>query len=314
MYTPRRKFRNRFSFRQQDSIFPAKTQEFFKIHAPLSHKKIDNAGRLYYAKGTAFADKGGVRMNSKRKTIIAGNWKMNKTPKEAEALLGEVLPKAAGASCEVVVCVPYVDLPVACGKTAGSNVSVGAQNLHFKASGAYTGEISAAMLQELGVSYVVIGHSERREYFAETDATVSLKIGAALAAGLTPILCVGESLEQREQNIMPEHIRTQIKIDLSGVSAADAGKVVVAYEPIWAIGTGKTATSEQAQEVCKLIRDTLAEIFGAETAETVSILYGGSMNAKNAAELLAQPDIDGGLIGGASLKADDFGQIIAAAK
>ncbi|MBQ9521957.1 MAG: triose-phosphate isomerase [Oscillospiraceae bacterium] len=253
-------------------------------------------------------------MNSKRKTIIAGNWKMNKTPKEAEALLGEVLPKAADASCEVVVCVPYVDLPVACDKTAGSKVSVGAQNLHFKASGAYTGEISAAMLQEIGVSYVVIGHSERREYFAETDATVSLKIGAALAAGLTPILCVGESLEQREQNIMPEHIRTQIKIDLSGVSAADMGKVVIAYEPIWAIGTGKTATSEQAQEVCKLIRDTLAEIFGVETAETVSILYGGSMNAKNAAELLAQPDIDGGLIGGASLKADDFGQIIAAAK
>lgn len=249
-----------------------------------------------------------------RKAIIAGNWKMNKTPKEAEALLGEVLPKAADASCEVVVCVPYVDLPIACGKTAGSKVSVGAQNLHFKASGAYTGEISAAMLQELGVSYVVIGHSERREYFAETDATVSLKIGAALAAGLTPILCVGESLEQREQNIMPEHIRTQIKIDLSGVSAADMGKVVIAYEPIWAIGTGKTATSEQAQEVCKLIRDTLSEIFGAETAETVSILYGGSMNAKNAAELLAQPDIDGGLIGGASLKADDFGQIIAAAK
>ena len=246
-------------------------------------------------------------MNSNRKTVIAGNWKMNKTPKEAEALLREVLPAADGAACEVVVCVPYVDLPVACNVAGGSNVKVGAQNVHFQPSGAYTGEISAA------VSYVVVGHSERREYFAETDATVALKIGAALDAGITPILCVGESLAEREQGIMAERIRTQIKIDLANVSAADMGKVVVAYEPIWAIGTGKTATSEQAQEVCKLIRDTLVELFGADTAESVSILYGGSMNAKNAAELLAQPDIDGGLIGGASLKAEDFGKIIAAA-
>ena len=251
---------------------------------------------------------------SNRKTIIAGNWKMNKTPKEAAALLGEVLPVAKGAACEVVVCVPYVDLPCACELAKGSNVGVGAQNLHFKASGAYTGEISAAMLQELGAGYVIIGHSERREYFAETDATVALKIGAALAAGLTPILCVGESLQQREQGIMGEHIRTQIKIALADVSAADMGKVVIAYEPIWAIGTGKTATSEQAQEVCKLIRDTLVELYDDATAQGVSILYGGSMNAKNAAELLAQPDIDGGLIGGASLKAEDFGKIIAAAK
>ena len=251
---------------------------------------------------------------SNRKTIIAGNWKMNKTPKEAEALLGDVLNVAKGAACEVVVCTPYVDLPCACAVAKGSNVNVGAQNLHFKASGAYTGEISAAMLQELGVGYVIIGHSERREYFAETDATVALKIGAALAAGLTPILCVGESLEQREQGIMGEHIRTQIKIALADVSAADMGKVVIAYEPIWAIGTGKTATSEQAQEVCKLIRDTLVELYDDATAQSVSILYGGSMNAKNAAELLAQPDIDGGLIGGASLKAEDFGKIIAAAK
>ena len=250
---------------------------------------------------------------SNRKTIIAGNWKMNKTPKEAEALLGDVLNVAKGAACEVVVCTPYVDLPCACAVAKGSNVNVGAQNLHFKASGAYTGEISAAMLRELGVGYVIIGHSERREYFAETDATVALKIGAALAAGLTPILCVGESLEQREQGIMGEHIRTQIKIALADVAAADMGKVVIAYEPIWAIGTGKTATSEQAQEVCKLIRDTLCELFGADAAQGVSILYGGSMNAKNAAELLAQPDIDGGLIGGASLKAEDFGKIIDAA-
>ena len=252
-------------------------------------------------------------MNSNRKTIIAGNWKMNKTPKEAEALLKEVLPKAANAACEVVVCTPYVDLPAACAVAAGSNVKVGAQNVHFKASGAYTGEISTGMLNELGVSYVIIGHSERREYFAETDATVAEKVSVALAAGLAPILCVGESLEQREQNVTDEHIRTQIKIDLSKVSKEDMPKVVIAYEPIWAIGTGKTATSAQAQEVCKMIRDTLAEMYGADTAQKVTIQYGGSMNAKNAAELLGQPDIDGGLIGGASLKAEDFGTIIAAA-
>ena len=252
-------------------------------------------------------------MNSNRKTVIAGNWKMNKNRKEAEALLKEILPKAEGASCEVVVCTPFVDLPSACAIAEGSKVKVGAQNVHFEPSGAYTGEISTDMLCELGVSYVIIGHSERREYFAETNETVAKKVGAALAAGLKPILCVGESLGQREQNVTNEHIRTQIKVALGGVSAADMAKVVVAYEPIWAIGTGKTATSEQAQEVCALIRGTLCEMFGQETAESVSILYGGSMNAKNAAELLAQNDIDGGLIGGASLKAEDFGIIIAAA-
>ena len=252
-------------------------------------------------------------MNKNRQTIIAGNWKMNKTPKEAEALLKEVIPKAANAACEVVVCTPYVDLPAACAAVQGSKVSVGAQNCHFKASGAYTGEISTGMLTELGVSYVIIGHSERREYFAETDETVAEKVAVALAAGLRPILCVGESLEQREQNVTDEHIRTQIKKDLSKVSAEDMKKVVIAYEPIWAIGTGKTATSAQAQEVCKMIRGTLAELYGEAVAESVTIQYGGSMNAKNAAELLGQPDIDGGLIGGASLKAEDFGQIIAAA-
>ena len=253
-------------------------------------------------------------MNSSRKTIIAGNWKMNKTCKEAEALLKEILPKAENAACEVVVCTPYVDLPLACRAAEGSKVKVGAQNVHYEASGAYTGEVSTGMLTELGVSCVIIGHSERREYYAETDETVNKKVKAALAAGLTPILCVGESLTQREQNVTSEHIRTQIKIALGGISAEDMVKIVIAYEPIWAIGTGKTATSEQAQEVCKLVRDTVAELFSAETAAGVSILYGGSMNAKNAAELLGQPDIDGGLIGGASLKAEDFGKIIAAAK
>lgn len=252
-------------------------------------------------------------MNSNRKTVIAGNWKMNKTIKEAEALLKEILPKAADASCDVVVCTPCIDLPLAVEIAKGSKVSVGAQNVHFKASGAYTGEISTGMLCELGVTHVIIGHSERREYYAETDETVALKVDAALAAGLTPILCVGESLKQREDNVTSELIRTQIKIALGNVSAADVSKVVIAYEPIWAIGTGKTATSAQAEEVCKMIRETLGEIYDADTAEKVSILYGGSMNAKNAAELLAQPDIDGGLIGGASLKAEDFGKIIAAA-
>ena len=252
-------------------------------------------------------------MNSNRKTVIAGNWKMNKTCKEAEALLKDILPKAEGAVCDVVVCTPYVDLPLACQLTQGSAVAVGAQNVHFKESGAYTGEVSTGMLLELGVQYVIIGHSERREYFAETDATVAEKTCVAVAAGLKPIVCVGESLEQREQNVTAEHIRTQIKIGLSKLTPETIGKVIVAYEPIWAIGTGKTATSEQAQEVCKLIRDTLGELFG-EAGKGVSILYGGSMNAKNAAELLSQPDIDGGLIGGASLKAEDFGKIIDAAK
>lgn len=252
-------------------------------------------------------------MDSKRKTVIAGNWKMNKGPREAEALLKDILPKAADASCEVVVCTPYVDLPAACAAVAGSKVRVGAQNVHSQASGAYTGEISAEMLKELGVSYVIIGHSERREYQKETDEIVSRKIAAALAAGIVPIVCVGESLEQRELGVTSEHIRTQIKIGLGKVSADEMAGIVVAYEPIWAIGTGKTATSEQAEEVCRTIRDTLGELFGAETSEKVSILYGGSMNAKNAAELLARPDIDGGLIGGASLKAEDFGKIIAAA-
>ena len=252
-------------------------------------------------------------MNSNRKTVIAGNWKMNKTCKEAEALLREILPKAAEARCEVVVCTPYIDLPLAVQVTQGSKVSVGAQNVHFEASGAYTGEVSTGMLCELGVTHVIIGHSERREYNGETDVTVSKKVCAALAAGLTPILCVGESLGQREDNVTSEHIRTQIKIALGKVAAADVDKVIIAYEPIWAIGTGKTATAEQAEEVCRLIRETLAEIYDKAAAEKVSILYGGSMNAKNAAELLSQPDIDGGLIGGASLKAEDFGKIIAAA-
>ena len=252
-------------------------------------------------------------MNSNRKTVIAGNWKMNKTCKEAEGLLQAIIPAAENAKCEVVVCTPFVDLPLACKLAEGSAVKVGAQNVHFEASGAFTGEVSTGMLCELGVSYVIIGHSERREYFAETNETVSKKVCAAIAAGLKPILCVGESLEQREQNVTSEHIRTQIKIALGKVSAADMNGIVIAYEPIWAIGTGKTATSEQAQEVCCLIRQTLGELFGEETAASVSILYGGSMNAKNAAELLSQPDIDGGLIGGASLKAEDFGKIIAAA-
>ncbi|MCQ2469639.1 MAG: triose-phosphate isomerase [Ruminococcus sp.] len=250
-----------------------------------------------------------------RKAIIAGNWKMNKTRPEAKELLEAIKPLVANAEgkVEVIACVPFTNLETAINTTAGSNVKVGAENVHFEKSGAFTGEISADMLTELGVEYVVIGHSERRQYFGETDETVNKRTLAALEAGLKPIVCVGETLEQRELNITEEVIATQIKIDLKGTCPKCIKNVVIAYEPVWAIGTGKTATPEQAQEVCAFIRGELAKMFDKETAEAVTIQYGGSMNAKNCAELLAKPDIDGGLIGGASLKADDFNTIVQAA-
>lgn len=250
---------------------------------------------------------------TKRKAVIAGNWKMNKTPAEAAALIEELIPAVAGADCGIVICTPYVDLPLAVQKTSGSNIGVGAQNVHFEKSGAYTGEISADMLTELGVKYAVIGHSERRQYFGETDETVNLRTKAALAAGLTAIVCVGESLAQREQGVTEELVRLQTKIALLGVGAEDMKKVIVAYEPIWAIGTGRTATAEQAEEVCKAIRTVLAELYGKAVAEATTIQYGGSMNAANAAELLSKPNVDGGLIGGASLKPADFAAIVKAA-
>ena len=248
-----------------------------------------------------------------RKAVIAGNWKMNKTPAEAKELLEGILPLVKDADCDVVACVPFVDLSVALETTAGSNVKIGAENCHWEASGAYTGEISAPMLAAMEVPYVIIGHSERRTYFGETDVTVNKRVKAALANGLTVILCVGEYLEQREQGVTGEVVAMQTKIDLQGVSAGELKRVIIAYEPVWAIGTGKTATAEQANEVCALIRATVAGLYSQADADALTIQYGGSMNAKNAEELLDQPDVDGGLIGGASLKPADFAAIVKAA-
>lgn len=244
-----------------------------------------------------------------RKKIIAGNWKMNMTPSQAVALCDELKDLVKSDSVDVVYCVPAVDIVPVVEAAKGTNVEVGAENMYFEEKGAYTGEISASMLVDAGVKYVIIGHSERREYFQEDDALLNKKVKKALEAGLTPILCCGETLEQREMGITLDWIRMQIKSDLAGVAAEQVASMVIAYEPIWAIGTGKTATTEQAQEVCKAIRDCIAEVYDAATAEAVRIQYGGSVNAANAAELFAQPDIDGGLVGGASLKAD-FGKIV----
>ena len=248
-----------------------------------------------------------------RKAVIAGNWKMNKTPSQAKELIEGIKPLVKGADCDVVVCVPYVDLSVALEATKGTNIGVGAENCHWEKSGAYTGEISAEMLADMGVQYVIIGHSERRTYFGETDVTVNKRVRAALDGGLTVILCVGEYLEQREQGITAELIAMQTKIALGGVSKEELKKIIIAYEPVWAIGTGKTATAEQANEVCAVIRSTIKELYDAASAEAMTVQYGGSMNAKNAEELLDQPDVDGGLIGGASLKPADFAEIVKAA-
>ena len=248
-----------------------------------------------------------------RKKIIAGNWKMNKTPSEAVELVNLLKDLVKNDDVDVVYCVPAIDIVPVVEATKGTNVAVGAENMYFEESGAYTGEISAAMLVDAGVKYVIIGHSERRDYFKEDDVLLNKKVKKAFEAGITPILCCGESLEQRELGVTMDWIRLQIKSDLAGVTADQVKSMVIAYEPIWAIGTGKTATSDQAQEVCKGIRDLIAEIYDTDTAEAVRIQYGGSMNAGNAAELIAKPDIDGGLIGGASLKAD-FGQVVNAGK
>ena len=248
------------------------------------------------------------------KYVIAGNWKMNKTPAEATALINELKPLVANASCDVIVGVPFVDLPAALEATAGTNIGVAAQNCHWKESGAYTGEISAAMLKAMGVGTVILGHSERRTYFGDTNETVAQRVRGALDAGLNVILCVGEYLEQREQGVTGEVVAMQTKIALGGVSEEELKRVIIAYEPVWAIGTGKTATAEQANEVCALIRAIVAGLYNEAAAKALTIQYGGSMNAGNAADLLAQPDVDGGLIGGAALKANDFSIIVAAAK
>lgn len=250
---------------------------------------------------------------SLRKAVIAGNWKMNKTPTEAKELIAAIAPLVKDAGCDVVACTPFVDLSSAQEAAEGTNIQIGAENCHWEKSGAYTGEISADMLVSMGVKIVIIGHSERRQYFGETDVTVQKRVRAALDAGMAVILCVGETLEQREQGITSELVAMQTKIALGGVSAEELKRVIIAYEPVWAIGTGKTATAEQANEVCHTIREVICELYGKASADGITIQYGGSMNAANAAELLAQPDVDGGLIGGASLKPNDFAVIVEAA-
>ncbi len=251
--------------------------------------------------------KGGPEMSRKR--IVAGNWKMNKTPSEAVELVEELKPLVCNDAVDVVFCVPAIDIMPVAKAVEGTDIKVGAENMYFEDKGAYTGETAPAMLVDAGVDYVILGHSERREYFCETNEDINKKVLKAFEYDLTPIMCVGESLEQREQGITMDFIRQQVKVGLQGVSAVQAASMVIAYEPIWAIGTGKTATSDQAQEVCAAIRECVAEIYDAETAETIRIQYGGSVNGGNASELFAQPDIDGGLVGGASLK-PDFGDIV----
>lgn len=250
---------------------------------------------------------------AKRRAVIAGNWKMNKNRAEAKALITELLPLVKDADCEVVLCTPYTNLETALALTEGSNVKVGAENCHWAESGAFTGEISAPMLKELGVQYVIIGHSERRQYFGETDETVAKRVRAALESGLEVILCVGETLEQREADITGEIIAIQVKKALAGVTAEELRHIIIAYEPVWAIGTGKTATADQANEVNGYIRSVIAQLYGQAAADAFVVQYGGSMNAGNAEELLAKEHVDGGLIGGASLKAKDFSVIVKAA-
>ena len=244
-----------------------------------------------------------------RRKIIAGNWKMNMTPTEAVALIEELKPLVVNEEADVVFCVPAIDIIPAMEAARGTNIHIGAENMYFEEKGAYTGEISPKMLVDAGVKYVIIGHSERREYFAETDETVNKKVLKAFEHGLTPIICCGESLTQREQGITIDWIRQQVKIAFLNVTADQAKAAVIAYEPIWAIGTGKTATSDQAEEVCAAIRVCIGEIYDEATAEAIRIQYGGSVNGANAAELFAKPNIDGGLVGGASLK-PDFGKIV----
>ncbi len=245
-----------------------------------------------------------------RKPIIAGNWKMNKTPEEAKELVTALVPLVKDAKCDVVICPPFVDLCAVKPIIAGTNIHLGVQNIHWAGKGAFTGEISADMLKAHGVEYAIVGHSERRQYFGETDATVNQRAKAAIAAGITPIICVGESLEQRESGVTNAVVSGQTKAALDGIEAKDVETLVIAYEPIWAIGTGKTATKEDANATIAVIRGAIAEVYGKDVAEKVRIQYGGSMNPKNASELMSMPEIDGGLIGGASLKAEDFSKVV----
>lgn len=245
-----------------------------------------------------------------RKPIIAGNWKMNMTPDEARELVTALIPLVKDAACDVVICPPYIDLPAAGELIKGTNIHLGCQNIHWEEKGAYTGEISPKMLLALGVEYAIIGHSERRTYFGETDEGVNKRTKAALAHGITPIVCVGETLEQREAGVTESWVSGQTVAAFNDISAEDAVKVVIAYEPIWAIGTGKTATKEDANATIAVIRSAIAGVYGQEVADQVRIQYGGSMNPKNAHDLMSMPEIDGGLIGGASLKPVDFSQVV----
>ena len=248
------------------------------------------------------------------RTVIAGNWKMNMTPSETKAFIETLKPMVAGKDkCDIVLCTPYVDLATAVEAAKGSNIKIGAENVHFEAKGAFTGEVSCAMLKEIGVEYVIIGHSERRQYFGETDETVNLRTKAALAAGFKVLLCLGELKEQRLADITDEVVAMQTKLDLAGISEEELKNVIIAYEPVWAIGTGLTATPEQADETCGVIRATVAKIYSPKAAEEITIQYGGSMNDKNAAELLAKKNVNGGLIGGASLVPEKFTAIVDAA-
>lgn len=244
-----------------------------------------------------------------RRTLVAGNWKMNKTPSEAVKLIEELKPLVKNDSVDVLLCVPAIDVVPVVNAAKGSNIKVGTENMYFEENGAYTGEISPEMITDAGAQYVIIGHSERRGYFGETDEMVNKKVLKALEHDIVPVLCCGESLSQRKQNVYIEWIRMQIKAAFSNIKKEDADKVVIAYEPIWAIGTGETATSDQAEEVCKEIRNCIGELYDDSVKENIRILYGGSVNPKNAKDLFSKPDIDGGLVGGASLKAD-FSKIV----
>ena len=250
-----------------------------------------------------------------RRKVIAGNWKMNMTPSQAKALIEETKPLVAGKdNCDVIFCVPFVDIHAAQEAAKGSNIKIGAENVHFEEKGAYTGEISANMLKECGIDYVIVGHSERRQYFGETDETVNLRTKAAINAGMTVLLCLGEVKEERLNGITNEVVSMQTKLALKDITEEQLAQVIIAYEPVWAIGTGLTATPEQADETCGVIRETVKALYGNDAAEKIVIQYGGSMNAGNAAELLAKENVDGGLIGGASLKAKDFSIIVEAAQ